>query len=65
MHNIDFKEITETNVINVSTNEFPTGSAKKTYSKCIFLERKYNYYIISSEFKNVLKIFILKKWLWN
>ncbi len=40
MYNIDFKEITETNVINVLTNEFPTGSAKKTYSKCIFLKNK-------------------------
>lgn len=61
MHNIDFKEITETNVINVSTNEFPTGSAKKTYSKCIFLERKYNYYIISSEFKKCIENIYFKE----
>ncbi|PIH04973.1 DUF3427 domain-containing protein [Clostridium combesii] len=61
MHNIDFKEITETNVINVLTNEFPTGSAKKTYSKCIFLERKDNYYIISSEFKKCIENIYFKE----
>ncbi|NFD78607.1 DUF3427 domain-containing protein [Clostridium botulinum] len=61
MHNIDFKEITETNVINVLTNEFPTGSAKKTYSKCIFLERQDNYYIISSEFKKCIENIYFKE----
>ncbi|MDU1320717.1 MAG: DEAD/DEAH box helicase [Clostridium botulinum] len=61
MYNIDFKEITETNVINVLTNEFPTGSAKKTYSKCIFLERKDNYYIISSEFKKCIENIYFKE----
>ncbi|WP_243447318.1 DUF3427 domain-containing protein [Clostridium tetani] len=55
VYNIDFKEITKTNVINVLTNEFPTGSVKKTYSKCIFLERKDNYYIISSDFKKCIE----------
>ncbi|ENK0838568.1 DEAD/DEAH box helicase [Clostridium botulinum] len=55
MYNIDFKDITETNVINVLTNEFPTGSAKKTYSKCIFLERQDNCYIISKGFKKCIE----------
>ncbi|WP_315115526.1 DEAD/DEAH box helicase [uncultured Clostridium sp.] len=55
IYNIDFKEITEANVINVLTNEFPTGSAKKTYSKCIFLERQDNYYITSSKFKECIE----------
>lgn len=55
MYNIDFKQITETNVINVLTNEFPTGSAKKTYSKCIFLERQDNCYIISKGFKKCIE----------
>ncbi len=36
MYNIDFKEITETNVINVLTNEFPTGSAKKLIQNVSF-----------------------------
>lgn len=55
IYNIDFKDITETNVINILTNEFPTGSAKKTYSKCIFIERQGNYYTISSEFKSCIE----------
>ncbi|EHN15315.1 DEAD/DEAH box helicase [Clostridium sporogenes] len=55
MYNIDFKQITETNVINVLINEFPTGSAKKTYSKCIFLERQDNCYIISKGFKKCIE----------
>ncbi|ACQ51711.1 DEAD/DEAH box helicase [Clostridium botulinum] len=61
MYNINFKEITKTNVINILTNEFPTGSAKKTYSKCIFLERKDNYYIISSEFKKCIENIYFKE----
>ncbi|MCW6060057.1 DEAD/DEAH box helicase [Clostridium sporogenes] len=61
MYNIDFKEITETNVINVLTNEFPTGSAKKTYSKCIFLKKQDNYYIISSEFKKCIENIYFKE----
>ncbi|WP_251861460.1 DEAD/DEAH box helicase [Clostridium sp. Marseille-Q2269] len=55
IYNIDFKEITEINVINVLTNEFPTGSAKKTYSKCIFLERQANYYVSSAQFKECIE----------
>ncbi|EPY2272100.1 DUF3427 domain-containing protein [Clostridium sporogenes] len=60
-YNIDFKYTTETNLINILTNEFPTGSAKKTYSKCIFLERKDNYYIISSEFKKCIENIYFKE----
>lgn len=36
------KEINEnqkTNMINVLTNEFPSGSGKKTYAQCIFIEK--------------------------
>lgn len=36
MHNIDFKEITETNVINVSTNEFPTDRLKRLIQNVSF-----------------------------
>ncbi|MDS1002025.1 DEAD/DEAH box helicase [Clostridium sporogenes] len=61
MYNIDFKEITKTNVINVLINKFTTGSAKKTYSRCIFLERQDNYYIISSEFKKCIKNIYFKE----
>ncbi len=36
MYNINFKEITKTNVINILTNEFPTGSAKKLIQNVSF-----------------------------
>lgn len=52
--NIEFKDITETNVVNIMTNEFPTGSSKNTYSECIFLERLKEDYTISKEFENNL-----------
>ncbi len=29
-----------TNIANVLTNEFPAGSGKKTYEKCVFIEKK-------------------------
>lgn len=28
------------NIINIMTNEFPAGASKKTYSKCVFIEKK-------------------------
>lgn len=31
-------QIQEENLINVMTNEFPSSAAKKTYTKCIFIE---------------------------
>ena len=37
-YNINFNNITKTNIINILTNEFPTGTGRKTYSKCIFIE---------------------------
>lgn len=54
-YNIDFKNITKTNVVNVLTNEFPTGSSKKTYSECIFIEKSDSDYNISKIFNKHLK----------
>ena len=28
------------NIVNVMTNEFPSGVSKKTYSQCIFIEKE-------------------------
>ena len=28
------------NIINIMTNEFPTGSARKTYKECVFIEQE-------------------------
>ena len=33
------------NIVNILTNEFPAGVAKKTYNQCIFIERKKDDYI--------------------
>ncbi|NFT17209.1 DUF3427 domain-containing protein [Clostridium botulinum] len=54
-YNFDFTCTTETNVINVLTNEFPTGTGKKTYAECIFVEKQDSDYIISKIFKEHLE----------
>ncbi|MGM9979116.1 MAG: DUF3427 domain-containing protein [Clostridium sp.] len=54
-YNIDFSLITRKNVINVLTNEFLTGQDKKTYEKCIFIQKQNDDYIVSKEFYSLLK----------
>ncbi|MBU3192638.1 DUF3427 domain-containing protein [Clostridium algidicarnis] len=54
-YHIDFKASTETNVVNVLTNEFLSGAGKKTYEKCIFLEKSDSDYNISKSFKDYLE----------
>lgn len=54
-YNINFNNITKTNIINILTNEFPTGTGRKTYSKCIFIEKTDNEYVASKEFLSLLK----------
>ncbi|MCR4746823.1 MAG: DEAD/DEAH box helicase, partial [Lachnospiraceae bacterium] len=45
----------EKNIVNVMTNEFPAGSGKKTYSQCVFIEKKSDDYIVTSSFEKMLK----------
>ncbi len=54
IYNIDFKESTATSIVNVLTNEFPSGTGKNTYEKCIFLEQDNEDYKISKVFKEKL-----------
>lgn len=54
-YKIEFKYTTKTNVVNVLTNEFPTGTGKKTYDKCIFIESDGEDYKISKVFKEALE----------
>lgn len=54
-YNINFTNSTEKNLINILTNEFPTGTGKKTYEQCIFIEGENDEIVISKEFKNLLK----------
>ncbi|MBO4864868.1 MAG: DEAD/DEAH box helicase [Eubacterium sp.] len=39
-YNKDCSEKEINSVINVMTNEFPSGSGKKTYEKCVFIEKE-------------------------
>jgi len=55
LYNIDFKESTPTSIVNVLTNEFPSGTGKKTYEKCVFLEQDNEDYKISKVFKEKLQ----------
>lgn len=51
--NIEQKE----NIINVMTNVFPAGSSKKTYEKCVFIEKESDTsdeYQITKSFKQML-----------
>ncbi len=45
----------EENIINIMTNEFPSGSGKKRYEQCIFLEREEEEYGISKAFSDMLE----------
>ena len=43
------------NLVNVMTNEFPSGLAKKTYSACVFIEEEKGDYRISPGFAGMLQ----------
>lgn len=42
------------NLVNIMTNEFPSGSGKKTYHSCILIEKEGEDYSISREFAEML-----------
>ena len=46
---------TKTNLINIFTNEFATGTGKKTYQDCIFIQPDGNDYKISNQFNDLLQ----------
>ena len=55
-YDIHMNEKSEKNIINVMTNEFPTGSGKNTYSECVFLQKETgDDYCISDSFKGMLE----------
>lgn len=45
---------TEANIVNVMTNEFPSGSGKNTYESCVFLKENAGDYYISDGFATML-----------
>ena len=52
---IELEQNTYENVVNVMTNEFPSGAGRKTYKECIFIERDGRDYCTSSKFTKMLK----------
>jgi len=54
-YDIHMMEKSEKNIINVMTNEFPTGSGKNTYSECVFLQKETDDYCVSDSFKVMLE----------
>lgn len=48
-------EQTKSSIVNVLTNNFASGSGKKTYKECIFIEENDNDYRISKNFDEMLK----------
>ncbi len=54
-YDINFKDNTETSIVNVLTNQFASGAAKETYEECIFLEKHNLDYKISDIFEENLK----------
>ena len=55
-YNKDCSDLQIKSVINVMTNEFPSGSGKKTYENCIFIEKELDGdYKLSSVYQNMMK----------
>ena len=51
------KELSENqkqNIANILTNEFPSGSGRKTYSDCVFIEKDSDDYVPSKSFVQLL-----------
>lgn len=53
-YNLELKQESEINLVNVLTNEFATGTGRGTYSDCIFIKRNEDDYTISDEFTDML-----------
>ena len=54
-YHCDINKNCEENIVNVMTNEFPSGTGKKKYEQCIFLEKEGEEYGISKSFSAMLK----------
>ena len=56
-YGIKMQPYTEKNIVNIMTNEFPSGTGKNSYKECVFLEREEHTedYKTSSSFNKMLK----------
>ena len=50
----DVSQEQKENIVNVMTNEFPAGASKKTYAKCVFIEKNENDYRPTKSFLQML-----------
>ena len=53
-YNKTMTEDQKENIANVMTNAFPSGSNKKTYEQCVFIEKEADDYIPSKSFMDML-----------
>ena len=60
-YQIEMMEQTKINIINLLTNEFATGTGKKTYEECIFIQPDGDDYSISESFAKLLENEAFKK----
>lgn len=54
-YGISMDENVSKNLVNVMSNEFPSGTGKNTYDSCIFIEKEGNEYGISKDFGEMLE----------
>lgn len=60
-YQIEITEQTKINIINLLTNEFATGTGKKTYEECIFIQADGDDYSVSESFAKLLENEAFKK----
>lgn len=60
-YQIEMTEQTKINLINLLTNEFATGTGKKTYEECVFIQLDGDDYSISESFAKLLENEAFKK----
>lgn len=54
-YNISLSKNAKENIVNVMTNEFSSGAAKKTYKDCVFIEPQQDDYGTTKEISKMLK----------
>lgn len=52
--NISLDDKSVKNVVNVMTNQFPTGASKATYKECVFIQEDSGDFKVTPEFENML-----------
>lgn len=51
---IIYNQNTIQNIVNIMTNEFPSGTGKETFKECVFLSKQKDTYCISDIYKSLL-----------